>query len=187
MEKISKIKIIDIIKEEINYTNVKVNDLTVKNNHSYTVGMDNKIVHNCTTAFMTGFGSRNCQASTILECVNDTKIPIIADGGIVHPSDVSKSIVLGATMVMCGNLISGCSDSPGDVIEKNGIKYKEYYGSASQFESNKTNRIEGTKKLVEFKYKTVLEQMKFLIECLQSSISYGGGNKLLDLHSVKWK
>ena len=32
--------------------------------------------------------------------------------------------------------------------------------------------------------KTVLEEMKYLEECLQSSISYGGGKVLEDLKTV---
>lgn len=142
--------------------------------------------HACTTAMATGFGSRNCQASTIYDCAVGAKVPIIADGGIVHPADVTKALVLGASMVMCGNLVSGCKDSPGEIIWKNDIAYKEYWGSASQFESGKSNRIEGTKKLVEYKYKTLLEQMNFLDECLQSSISYAGGTKLEHLQLVRW-
>jgi GMP reductase len=186
MEKTTKIKFINIIKNEVNYTNVKVNDLTVKNNHSYTISENNIVVHNCTTAYMTGFGSRNCQASTIEDCVRISKVPIIADGGIIYPCDIVKSLVLCASMVMCGNLVSGCSDSPGDIIIKEGIKYKKYFGSASEHQSGKSNRIEGTKKLVLYKDKTVLQQMIYLNECLQSAISYAGGNMLEHLNFVRW-
>lgn len=132
----------------------------------------------CTTAYMTGFGSRNCQASTILECSKYARVPIIADGGIVHPGDIAKALAMGATMVMCGALLSGCSDSPGELITIDGNRYKEYFGSASQHQSGKTDRIEGTKKLIPYLDKTLMEQLKFLEQCLQSSISYGGGTDL---------
>lgn len=140
----------------------------------------------CTTNFMTGFGSRNCQASTIFECSNVSIVPIIADGGIQYPSDICKSIALGAEMIMTGALLSGCKDSPGNIVIKDGKNYKEYHGSASAFESNKKNRIEGTKKLVEMKENTMVEEMEFLIECLQSAISYAGGKNLSALANTKW-
>lgn len=139
----------------------------------------------CTTWPATGFGSRNCQASTILEC-SKHYIPIIADGGIRVPADIAKSIVLGATMVMVGGMMSGFKDSPGNLIDVNGVKKKEFWGSASQFQSNKTNRIEGTKYLIDFKDRSILDEIIYLQECLQSSISYGGGNNLSSLKNVKF-
>jgi len=142
--------------------------------------------HACTTAFATGFGSRNCQASTIHDIAQYCKVPVIADGGIKHPSDIVKSIVMGATMVMCGNLMSGCSDSPGELKTINGEQFKEYWGSASDRQDGKSNRIEGTTKLIPYKNKTVLQQMIYLKECLQSAISYGGGKNLQSLAYVRW-
>ena len=146
----------------------------------------------CTTWPATGFGSRNCQASTILGCSNaipwsnKKNVTIMADGGIRHPADITKSIVLGADMVMVGGMLSGFSDSPGDLIEtEHGFK-KEFWGSASQFQSGKKNRIEGKKLLVDYKNRSILDEMIHLEECLQSSISYAGGTDLSCLNSVKW-
>lgn len=139
----------------------------------------------CTTWPATGFGSRNCQASTILEC-SKTYVPIIGDGGIRVPADIAKSLVLGATMVMVGGMMSGFKDSPGSLIDVNGIKKKEFWGSASSFQSNKSSRIEGTKYLVDFKDRSILDEMKYIEECLQSSISYGGGKDIKSLSSVNW-
>lgn len=140
----------------------------------------------CTTWPTTGFGSKNCQASTILECSKVSSIPIIADGGIRNPSDIAKSIVLGADMVMIGGMLSGFEESPGDLIlTDNGYK-KEFWGSASQFQSGKKNRIEGKKVLVEYKNQSIFDYLKYLEECLQSSISYGGGKDLMSLRNVNW-
>jgi len=140
----------------------------------------------CTTWPTTGFGSKNCQASTILECSKVSSIPIIADGGIRNPSDIAKSIVLGADMVMIGGMLSGFEESPGDLIlTDNGYK-KEFWGSASQFKSVKKNRIEGKKVLVEYKNQSIFDYLKYLEECLQSSISYGGGKDLMSLRNVNW-
>ena len=140
----------------------------------------------CTTWPTTGFGSRNCQASTVMECARVAKKPIIADGGIRVPGDIAKSIVLGATMVMIGGMLSGFKDSPGNLVIVDGKNKKEFWGSASQFQSGKSNRIEGTKILIDYKDRSILDEMKYLEECLQSSISYGGGNKVDDLYNVKW-
>jgi GMP reductase len=140
----------------------------------------------CTTYPATGFGSRNCQASVIHECAQVSDIPIIADGGIKTPGDIAKSIVLGATMVMVGGMMAGYKDSPGSVVEINGKSFKEFWGSASVHQSGKSSRIEGKKNLVDYKDKTLLEEFDYLTECLQSSISYGGGNKLSDLDNVNW-
>ena len=140
----------------------------------------------CTTYPATGFGSRNCQASVVHRCSVSAKVPIVADGGIKVPGDITKSLVLGASMVMVGGMLSGLQDSPGNVVEINGKHYKEFWGSASSFQSGKKNRIEGKKNLIELKGKTMLEEMNYLTECLQSSISYAGGSDLDSLNSVKW-
>lgn len=140
----------------------------------------------CTTWPSTGFGSRNCQASTILECSSVSDVPIIADGGIRTPADITKSIVLGASMVMIGGMLAGFNDSPGHLIEINGVYKKEFWGSASQFQSGKTERIEGKKILIDYKDKSILDELKFIEECLQSSISYGGGIDINCLKYVKW-
>ena len=140
----------------------------------------------CTTYPATGFGSRNCQASIIHECAMVAKKPIIADGGIKEPGDISKSLVMGASMVMIGGMLSGYSDSPGDIIDYNGKKYKEFWGSASKFQSNKSKRIEGKKILIDYKEISLMDGFQYLKECLQSAISYAGGNNLSSFNDVKF-
>lgn len=141
----------------------------------------------CTTYTATGFGSRGAQASVIQECANIKNAIIIADGGIKDPGDIAKSLALGATMVMVGGMFSALTDSPGDTVRgPDGLLYKEFWGSASAFQSGKKNRIEGTKKLLPLKTRTVLEEMGFLQECLQSAISYGGGFDLSVFKDVKY-
>jgi GMP reductase len=140
----------------------------------------------CTTYPSTGFGSRNCQASTIYHCATVANIPIVADGGIKNPGDIAKSLALGATMIMTGGLLSGYNDSPGHTVEVDGKLFKEFWGSASSFQSGKSNRIEGRKTLVEFKNESILDGLKYIEECLQSSISYGGGKDLDAFVNVQW-
>jgi GMP reductase len=140
----------------------------------------------CTTYPSTGFGSRNCQASTIYHCATVANVPIVADGGIKNPGDIAKSLALGATMVMTGGLLSGYNDSPGHTVEVDGKLFKEFWGSASSFQSGKSNRIEGKKTLVEYKDRSILDGLKYIEECLQSSISYGGGKDLDAFINVQW-
>ena len=143
----------------------------------------------CTTYHTTGFGSRGTQlwmVGSLSKAKLKPETLIIADGGITEPGDIAKCIALGADLVMAGGMFSGLKDSPGTIVNFDGKDYKEYWGSASSFQSGKNNRIEGTKKLLPLKDKTILEEMIYLEECLQSAISYGGGNKLQDLKSVDY-
>lgn len=144
----------------------------------------------CTTYNATGFGSRGAQASIVEQCANailNNETVIIADGGIKDVGDIAKSITLGASMVMVGGMFSALSDSPGNIVQgTDGQLYKEFWGSASIHQSNKKNRIEGTKKLLLMKQKTILDEMNHIHESLQSSISYGGGNSLECLKNVDY-
>lgn len=141
----------------------------------------------CSTFPLTGFGSRGIQASVIEACAKVAKKPIIADGGIKEPSQIAKSIVLGARLCMVGGMLSSLRDSPGNIVrDSEGRLFKEFWGSASEHQSGKKNRIEGFKRLNPMKERTFLEELQYLEECLQSSISYGGGVKLDDLLSVEY-
>ena len=130
----------------------------------------------CTTYHSTGFGNRGWQASMIKWCCKNAKVPIIADGSIKQDADIVKSLVLGASMVMVGGMFAGYAESPGELVENNGIAYKEFWGSASAFQSGKTNRIEGIKKLVEYKRTSICNKLTEVEESLQCAISYAGAN-----------
>lgn len=138
----------------------------------------------CTTYQNTSFGSRGYQASMIRSLSNHSKIPIIADGGIRENGDINVALVMGATMVMIGGMLSCFQDSPGNVVIQNGVTYKEFWGSASQFQSGKKNRIEGTKILKVIKNKTLLEELESIGEAIQSGISYAGGSDLSAFNNV---
>ena len=130
----------------------------------------------CTTYHSTGFGNRGWQASMIKWCSKNAKVPIIADGSIKQDADIVKSLVLGASMVMVGGMFAGYAESPGELVENNGIAYKEFWGSASASQSGKTNRIEGIKKLVEYKRTSIFNKLTEVEESLQSAISYASAN-----------
>lgn len=146
----------------------------------------------CITYHKTAFGSRYNNASSILEVRNslnnmNKKVILIADGGIRQPGHIAVSINMGSDMVMVGGMLSAHIDSPGEIIEKDGIKYKKYWGSASESQSGKTSRIEGKTITKELKNLTVLEEMDTIVDDLQSAISYSGGKKLKDIYSVEYK
>ena len=119
-----------------------------------------------------------------LVCKSASK-PIIADGGIRTHGDVAKSIRFGATMVMIGSLFAGHEESPGETIERDGKLYKEYFGSASEFQKGEKKNVEGKKMFVE--HKGSLEDTLIEMEQdLQSSISYAGGTKLDAIRTVDY-
>ena len=86
----------------------------------------------CTTRVVAGVGVP--QVTAIMEahkaCVK-AGIPLIADGGLQYSGDIVKAIVAGADSVMLGSLLAGTEESPGEVIEINGLKYKGYRGMGS--------------------------------------------------------
>lgn len=139
----------------------------------------------CITKLKTGFGTGGWQLSALKWCARVATKPIIADGGIRSHGDIAKSVRFGATMVMVGSLFAGHEESPGKTVEVDGQLYKEYYGSASDFNKGEYKHVEG---------KRILEPIKgplqhTLIEMeqdIQSSISYSGGKKLMDIRKVNY-
>jgi len=86
----------------------------------------------CSTRIVAGAGVP--QVSAILECAREAKkygIPIIADGGIRFPRDVSIAIACGASTVMIGTLLAGTDESPGDIFDDNGRLVKVARGMSS--------------------------------------------------------
>src|SRR5699024_4630894 len=88
----------------------------------------------CITKTKTGFGTGGWQLAALRWCAKAARKPIIADGGIRTHGDIAKSVRFGATMVMIGSLFAGHEESPGETKVENGVVYKEYFGSASEFQ-----------------------------------------------------
>lgn len=56
---------------------------------------------------------------------------VFQDGGCTCPGDVSKAFGAGADFVMLGGMFAGHDESGGELIVKNGRKFKQFYGMAS--------------------------------------------------------
>jgi GMP reductase len=139
----------------------------------------------CITRMKTGFGTGGWQLSALKWCASVAQKPIIADGGIREHGDIAKSVRFGASMVMIGSLFAGLEESPGKTVEVDGKLYKEYYGSASEFNKGHKSFVEG-KRILEPVKGTLAETLREMQEDLQSSISYAGGTKLHDIRRVNY-
>ncbi|MEN1967182.1 GMP reductase [Lentibacillus sp. N15] len=139
----------------------------------------------CITKVKTGFGTGGWQLAALKWCAKAASKPIIADGGIRTHGDIAKSIRFGASMVMIGSLFAGHEESPGETVENDGKRYKEYFGSASEFQKGEKKNVEGKKMYVDYKgpLQDTLNEMK---QDLQSSISYAGGTKLDAIRTVDY-
>lgn len=139
----------------------------------------------CITKLKTGFGTGGWQLSALKWCARVATKPIIADGGIRSHGDVAKSIRFGATMIMIGSLFAGHEESPGRTVEVDGEQFKEYYGSASDFNKGEYRHVEGKRILEPIKGK-LADTLTEMEQDVQSSISYAGGKKLLDIRKVNY-
>ncbi len=139
----------------------------------------------CITKSKTGFGTGGWQLSALKWCARVATKPIIADGGIREHGDIAKSIRFGATMVMIGSMLAGHEESPGLTVDVDGVKFKEYYGSASDFNKGEYKHVEG-KRILEPIKGLLKDTLKEMQEDVQSSISYSGGVKLMDIRKVNY-
>jgi len=139
----------------------------------------------CITKLKTGFGTGGWQLSAVKWCARVATKPIIADGGIREHGDIAKSIRFGATMVMIGSMLAGHEESPGQTVEVDGKLYKEYYGSASDFNKGEYKHVEG-KRIIEPIKGRLADTMIEMEQDVQSSISYSGGRKLMDIRKTNY-
>lgn len=136
----------------------------------------------CTTRIETGNGM--AQLTALEEVFNVAKygdsykrpFKIISDGACRYTGDLVKSLVY-SDAVMTGNLLSATRETPGEIVEKDGKKYKIYAGSST----HKLNNIEGVVALQPYKEKSVTEIVEKLMEGLRSGCSYQGASNLEEL------
>jgi IMP dehydrogenase len=85
----------------------------------------------CTTRMVAGVGIPQLTALYVCSRVARKKrVTIVADGGITKSGDIVKALTL-ADAVICGGLLAGCAEAPGEVMEIGGKLYKQYRGMGS--------------------------------------------------------
>ncbi len=144
----------------------------------------------CSTRLVTGHGLPGLQ--TIFDCARtDREVAIIADGGIKTSGDIVKALAAGADFVMCGSLLAGTEESPGQAISlPNGSRMKEYRGMASKDAQlnwrKKTSTPEGVASYIPYKG-SVQEILQDLEGGIKSGLSYTGARNLVELRrKVEW-
>ena len=157
----------------------------------------------CVTRVITGSGVP--QLTAIIDSsagAKDSDVPIIGDGGIRNPGDVTKALAAGASTVMIGSLFAGTEESPGPTILRDGVRYKLTRGMASlaatldrRVRESGTGAVredelieevieesvpEGVEGLIPYKGR-VDEVVKQLVGGLKSGMSYSGAHALNEL------
>ncbi|MFT3686980.1 MAG: IMP dehydrogenase [Phycisphaerales bacterium] len=87
----------------------------------------------CTTRVVTGVGVP--QLTAIMESVRgvgNSGVSVIADGGIRQSGDIAKAIAAGASAVMMGSMFAGLDEAPGEMVIRQGRRYKSYRGMGSE-------------------------------------------------------
>ncbi|XP_052589128.1 GMP reductase 2 isoform X2 [Peromyscus californicus insignis] len=142
----------------------------------------------CTTRKKTGVGYP--QLSAVMECADAAhglRGHIISDGGCSCPGDVAKAFGAGADFVMLGGMLAGHSESGGELIERDGKKYKLFYGMSSEMAMKKYSggvaeyrASEG--KTVEVPFKGDVEHtIRDILGGIRSTCTYVGAAKLKEL------
>jgi IMP dehydrogenase len=85
----------------------------------------------CTTRIVAGVGIPQLTALYVASrAAQKKRVTILADGGINKSGDIVKALAL-AQAVICGGILAGCPEAPGEVMEIGGKLYKQYRGMGS--------------------------------------------------------
>jgi IMP dehydrogenase len=149
----------------------------------------------CTTRVISGVGVP--QLSAILDVVSvahKKKVPVVADGGMRTSGDIAKALAAGASAVMLGNMFAGTDEAPGQIVEKDGKKFKEYRGMGSKsviesaagreryFTHGRKAVPEGVEALVPHKG-PLADTVAELVSGIQVGMGYVGARNLKDFHA----
>lgn len=141
----------------------------------------------CSTRLQTGFGVPNLAAifhCTQSESYRNGKTKLVIDGGIKTSGDMVKAFAAGAHFVMCGSMLAGTDQSPGNVMLVEGEKFKTYRGMASREAQmdwrNKSSSPEGISTTIKYKgdVENIIEDISGNIK---SGLSYAGVRNLKSL------
>tara|TARA_R110002126_G_scaffold224174_3_gene369122 strand:- start:7672 stop:8709 length:1038 start_codon:yes stop_codon:yes gene_type:complete len=142
----------------------------------------------CTTRVKTGVGYP--QLSAIIECADAAHGmggQIISDGGCKIPGDLSKAFGGSADFVMLGGMLAGHTESGGALVEKEGKKFKAFYGMSSETAMHKhsggvANYRASEGKTVEVPFRgDVTHTITDILGGIRSTCTYVGASRLKEL------
>ncbi len=152
----------------------------------------------CTTRIVAGVGVPQITAiKNVSDALENTGVPLIADGGIRYSGDIAKAIAAGASSVMLGGLFAGTEESPGEIELFQGRSYKTYrgMGSLSAMQQGSSDRYfqqaeqdakklvpEGVEGRVPFKG-SVIAVIHQLIGGVRSGMGYLGCATIEEMHA----
>ena len=152
----------------------------------------------CTTRVVAGVGVPQLSAIiNVSRALKDTKVKVIADGGIRYSGDLAKAVAAGAHTIMVGSLLGGTDEAPGEIEVYEGRTYKSYRGMGSlgamqngsrdrYFQESETSSVklvpEGIEARVPYRG-TVQTVVHHLIGGLRSSMGYTGSADLTALRT----
>ena len=151
----------------------------------------------CTTRIVAGVGIPQLTALHVSAPAAKRKgVRLLADGGITKSGDIVKALTL-ADAVICGGLLAGCREAPGEIVEIEGKVYKQYRGmgslaamkagSAARYGHDKTDRTrktaaEGIEALKEVSG-SIDDVLASLMGGVQSGMGYLGAATLAELRA----
>ncbi len=118
-------------------------------------------------------------------------VPIIADGGITGPADMSVALALGADALMMGNLFARYTESAGNLVRNAaGEIVKEYWmeGSMRAHNMRRYNQLretffeEGISGVVPH-VGSIYDKLPVIIQMLKSTLATAGCRTLAELHA----
>jgi len=162
----------------------------------------------CTTRLTTNFGVPQVEALVRCRLAADTRVPLIADGGVRRDGSIAESLMFGGDCVMLGSVFAGTEEAPGEVVLKSVLEpeshkivkvpFKVFRGMASvtavrdrlDLEEADVRELEaiGAEGLevsvpARGSARTVIRDM---LKHLCSAISYGGSRSLRELKERFW-
>ena len=139
----------------------------------------------CTTREVTGFGVP--QFTAVERCAaaaRECGVTMIADGGIRTSGDAVKALLVGADAVMMGGYFAGCAESPGEIIENDGQRYKRSRGmstaAAAEDREDKDSTVEaseGVEAVTEY-VGPAGPRLREFAAGIRSGLSYAGARDL---------
>ena len=147
----------------------------------------------CTTRVIAGVGMPQFTAiQNVAGYCREHGVKVIADGGIRYSGDIVKALAAGADLVMLGSLLAGTRESPGQMVQSQGRRFKAYRGMGSigamqkgagdRYGQNSSGKLvaEGVEGRVP--YSGPLSEVIFqLTGGLRSGMGYVGASSLADL------